>query len=319
MFQRICMYLYFMLSSFLIMQGQVVHSGSFSQAELEYNYQYHQSELQQILSGQYDGYQYSDFQIIIEEEVILQVKATNTELQDYDVRGHYGVSRKRTLLTLSVNPYRVNHLGEVIGLVKFKIIGKQPRPVQNFKSRGRTYVENSVLKDGSFYKFSIPESAVYKLTFELLNAAGIEHLESAFSTLAIYGNSGLRLEENSTLDTVDDLLQIPTSSIDENNNGLFESGDAIVFYAPGPEDWRFEDDYNTYRYIENYYSNDNYIFVTNEGNFKSIPVETNDGTFSQTVNEFDHLQFIGQENISLIKSGRNWWNSKNIQWRSIHL
>ena len=94
-------------------------------------------------------------------------------------------------------------------------------------------VTNSVLATGEWFKFIIDKSGVYKLDKNFLNGLGINTNSINPKNIKIYGNGGHMIPYiNSDIHPID-----PTENaikVIGENDGVFNDGDYILFYAEGP-------------------------------------------------------------------------------------
>lgn len=120
------------------------------------------------------------------------------------------------------------------------------------------YASNSVLAQGKFVKIRIAESGVYKLTYEDLNSMGITP-----ANVRIFGYGGAVLNQSLALNKIDDL---PESAIwmEKGNDGVFNSGDYILFYAQGVNSWSYDKTKEMFTHRANTYSDAGYYFVTSD-------------------------------------------------------
>lgn len=102
--------------------------------------------------------------------------------------------------------------------------------------RGGPFKYNSALQSGTVYKFGVRQNAVYKLDYTFLkNDLGINDLDNIDPrTIHIYGNGGKMLPEKTDAPRPDDLLENAIVVTGEQD-GKFDAGDFILFYAVGPE------------------------------------------------------------------------------------
>ena len=96
-----------------------------------------------------------------------------------------------------------------------------------------TYAPHSVLSSGKWVKMSVTETGMHYLTYDELQRAGLNPQE-----LRIYGYGGGRLTQNFQLKKIDDLPQVPYFVV-TGSDGVFNSGDYVVFYAQGLEKWEY--------------------------------------------------------------------------------
>ena len=95
-------------------------------------------------------------------------------------------------------------------------------------------------------------------------------------------------------------------------DGKFNSSDYILFYAKGADSWLFNKLDNLFHHAKNLYSDYSYYFLTyNQGPGKRIPTEpsTNDPV-TDVIETFNDFAFYEKNDLSLIKSGREWFDDE---------
>lgn len=106
--------------------------------------------------------------------------------------------------------------------------------------RGGPFTFNSVLNTGDIFKFGVSGTGIYKLDYSYLkNDLGISNIDNIDPrTIRIYGNGGAMLPERNSDARPDDLLENAIVVVGEND-GKFDAGDYILFYAVGPRPWQY--------------------------------------------------------------------------------
>ncbi len=119
------------------------------------------------------------------------------------------------------------------------------------------YAAHSLLRNGEWYRLVIAQSGMY--------AMGVTELPAlqgkSIANIALYGRDGSMLPESNGTARPDDLPPIASQVIDNNGNGLFDSEDKVVFYAEGPDVWRYDVTVQTFRRQRHAYDNYNYIYL----------------------------------------------------------
>ena len=177
-------------------------------------------------------------------------------------------------------------------------------------------VNNSVLANGTWFKFSVDTTGVFKIDRNLLQQIGISTSGLNPRKIHIYGNGGQLLPEVNSDFRYED-LQENAIYIEGENDGSFDNGDYILFYAKGPHDWENKTSANTIRHRQNIFSDKGYYFITaNEIDGKRIqPKAQNTNTPSTTITTFDDYTFIEEEEVNLLAVGNQWFYGEdfNIQ------
>ncbi|MBF0429885.1 MAG: hypothetical protein HQK83_01295 [Fibrobacteria bacterium] len=132
------------------------------------------------------------------------------------------------------------------------------------------------------------EDGVYELAYDLIREAGIDNdfkqsiLAARVEHIRLFtGTGGVLPDAVEGMPTGGTLREIPMEVFDNNNNGIFDEGDVIRFYAHGTSQWKvlpgnvISDTVPVnYRYEVNPYSFYNYYFLefsTTSTNGKRIP------------------------------------------------
>ncbi|GAB1414799.1 type IX secretion system sortase PorU [Paludibacter sp.] len=181
-----------------------------------------------------------------------------------------------------------------------------PLVCQNYIYAGiHSYKSYSVLSNGKFVKIRIQESGVYKLTYEDLNAMGITP-----ANVRIFGYGGAVLKQNFQLQKYDDLPELAIY-MDKGNDGIFNAGDFILFYAQGVNSWSYDTGKAMFTHVINSYSSYGYYFVTSDAGegkkIESVDIQLPSGAQSYDVNEFVDFKVHEKELISLASSGKEFY------------
>lgn len=166
-----------------------------------------------------------------------------------------------------------------------------------------TYKSSSVLTQGRFVKIKIKESGVYKLTYEDLNAMGIQP-----ANVRIFGYGGALLNQSFLASRIDDLPEIAIH-LEKGNDGIFNSGDYVLFYAQGVNSWIYNTSLGMFTHTINHYSNYGYYFVTSDAGegrkIQSVNVEV-PASYTD-ITEFTDYSVHEKELMSLANSGKEFY------------
>lgn len=168
-----------------------------------------------------------------------------------------------------------------------------------------TFAPASVLTQGKFVKIRIANSGVYRLTFEDLNSMGINP-----ANVKIFGYGGAILNQSFLADKIDDLPEVAIF-MNKGTDGVFNSGDYILFYGQGINKWAWDNTRSMFTHVINHYSKYGYYFVTSDaGTGKKIETKTptvNSALNTYPVEEFTDFQVHEKELNSLAKSGKEFY------------
>ncbi len=219
-----------------------------------------------------------------------------------------------TTLEVTVIPFK-NQGGTIKKLDEFELeITNTPKPNNTTANYHNKTAANSVLENGTWYKFAIATDGVYKININHLSELGIDVSTLNPSSINIYGNGGELLPfDNATVanneERYDD-LQKNSIYIAGEDDGSFDQGDYILFYGKGPNKWK----YNGEKFIhtKHYYSDSAYYFLRIDddtpkriANFSSVNTPP-----TQVINTFQDYQYWENNNINLIHSGRNFFGEE---------
>ena len=213
------------------------------------------------------------------------------------------IQRKRSLLEISFVPLRKNPInGKIEKLTQFqlKLI---PIPGQKTKSiKSQPTTRQSVLSQGKWIKIAIDSSAVYKITYKELIDMGITRPQD----VKIFGYGGM-LPKMNQVSHYDDLPEIPVW-FQKGNDNIFNKGDALLFYAQGPQKWSWDEASKSFTHQNHDYSNRSYYFLScDQGNVTPFPTEEEyHNTPNNYTDQFDDYRFVDKDQENLIKSGRLW-------------
>lgn len=168
--------------------------------------------------------------------------------------------------------------------------------------------ENSVLATGNWYKVAVEKTGVYKITPQFLADIGIDLTNIDPRKIKIYGNKGGMLPQandaSRPLDLVENAILVQGES-----DGSFDSNDAIIFYAEGPDAYSYLNAELIYEF--NIYDRANYYFITVDGEKgKRIQPLPNEGTGFNVINTFNDFHYHEATLTNLLISGREWYGEK---------
>lgn len=173
---------------------------------------------------------------------------------------------------------------------------------------GYSQNSSSVLSEGTWYKFSVDTTGVFRIDQNLLQQIGISTNGLNPKKIHIYGNGGNLLPElNSTFRYED--LQENAIYVAGEDDGVFNANDFILFYAKGPHDWEVNPASNSASHRQNIYSDKAYYFikVDNTDGKRIATASPVTGTSTLSITSFDDYTFYEKEEVSLFAAGRQWF------------
>jgi len=120
------------------------------------------------------------------------------------------------------------------------------------------YASSSVLASGNWYQIRVPQTGIYKLTYEDLLSLGIQNP----AQVRVFGYGGAILEEDFSIPRVADDLPEIALFMEKGSDDVFNAGDYILFHAQGTIRWQYDKYSGYYKHQQNYYATHGYYFVT---------------------------------------------------------
>lgn len=167
--------------------------------------------------------------------------------------------------------------------------------------------QQSVLRDGDWYKMSVSKNGVYKIDVNVLKKMGLDPGKIDPHKIKIYGNAGGMLPQANSTPRPPDLTELATY-LNDTDDGVFGSNDYILFYAQGADQNHFDVKRKTFFYEKNLYDDNNYYFLTissSEG--KRMSPNDNAGTGLPIVQDFDDFVYHEVDLHNELQSGREWF------------
>lgn len=164
-------------------------------------------------------------------------------------------------------------------------------------------ITNSVLSSGSWYRFYVEKSGIYKISKSFLSSIGFKTDGIDPKKIKIYGNGGRMLPLMNNVYYPNDLEENAIQVIGESD-GVFNDSDYILFYAEGVDVFNAESQTNV-----NLYADKSYYYVTSQGNDgKRIQANLQPPAAATiTASNADQNQFHELDKVNIVKTGRVWF------------
>ena len=176
----------------------------------------------------------------------------------------------------------------------------------------REYASQSVLANGTWYRFSLSQTGVYKVTYQDLVAMGMSSPINS-SQIALFGNGGRMLPEANSAARPDDLQEIPIQMKD-GDDGTFDNGDYFLFYGLSPHAVVYDTAGQRFTHAYNVYDDASFYFVTSTpgvGEKKRIQtVDNENANANVSVQDFTFFDFHEEDVTNLCESGRTWFGDR---------
>ncbi|MCF6296952.1 MAG: type IX secretion system sortase PorU [Flavobacteriaceae bacterium] len=221
-----------------------------------------------------------------------------------------GNSNKNSVVILTLTPIikKGNQIKKVISFtLEYKL---QPKNL-SAKRKGTplpTYTSSSVLANGTWYKFSVDTTGVFKIDRKLLKDIGINPSNINPKNIKIYGNGGALLPQLNSSFRYDD-LQENAIYIEGEDDNQFDDNDFILFYAKGPHSWNIDTvNLSLTKHQTNIYSDLAYYFITVDNGIGKRINSANE--INQPANEQirNYQDFLVHEieKVNLFANGQQW-------------
>jgi len=175
----------------------------------------------------------------------------------------------------------------------------------------RVYRDHSVLSSGSWYKLGVTAPGVYKIDASFLKKLGLTQGAVPSSAFRLFGNGGTMVPEDNKATRPDDLQEDAIQVVD-GGDGVFNDGDYILFYAPGPHTWTADSVNRTFHHQKNLYTDTAYYFltVTLGGAGARVGTQGPQGVPTVSVTTYqDHL-FHELDSLNFLASGKSWYGEE---------
>ena len=182
-------------------------------------------------------------------------------------------------------------------------------------NRGPTNTYNSVLQDGEIIKIATTTAGIHKIDYNFLKEnfeLNIDNIDPR--NIQLFGNGGGMLPQIVGEERADDLLE-NNIEIVGGDDGSFDSGDFILFYADGPS--VVEANATNTKLIKemNVYDTKNHYFIKIGDQIgKRIQIKNSISNTDYSSNSFDDLVQLEEDNYNIIHdfalgqgSGNQWF------------
>jgi len=191
---------------------------------------------------------------------------------------------------------------------------------RNNKNSKVVAVKNTVLASGTWFKFAIDTTGVYKIDNSFLESLGIDTNSINPKNIQIFGNGGEMLPFLNGDFRYDDLQENNIYISGEEDNS-FDSNDFVLFYAKGPHNWNNTEssNLNEIEHQFNIFSDKAYYFIT-IGNTQGKRISDKNqitGSANQQITTFHDYTFFEKDEINLFAVGQQWFGD-NYSIENVH-
>ncbi|MBK0371026.1 type IX secretion system sortase PorU [Flavobacterium agrisoli] len=230
----------------------------------------------------------------------------NTENIPNSIQDTLIISKNRTALNafLHLNPIikQGNSYQKIVSF-SYQIINKPQNLLLTQKIQQTNIISNSILASGSWYRFYVEKSGVYKISKSFLQQLGVDINKTDPRRIHLFGNGGKMLPLSNAVNYQNDLTENAIQIIGEAD-GRFDESDYILFYAEGVDQYNTESQTNLNLYdTKSYY----YINISNTNGKRIQPLQQPTASATLNVDNFDDHQFHEIDLTNIAHVGRQWF------------
>ncbi len=223
--------------------------------------------------------------------------------EEWEVKTTMLFNRGEPSVEVSIIPFSSGDKASVRRLLAFDLEIQSIRGAT--KSALADFVQSSRLASGSWFRIPIAQDGVYRITYSYLQSLGLEMASLDPDDINIYGNDEGILPFQNSVPRGDDLV-LKESLILGGEDGSFDAGDQLIFYARGPHEWNYSALDNEFKHTKHYFSDLAYCFI---GIGIDAPARVNAASIIteaavQDITSFDDYRFYENDLENVIKSGR---------------
>ena len=211
-------------------------------------------------------------------------------------------ARDQWYTTVIFNPF-VRHNGRLKKVQSFELDYRFSSQKMGHRVSAIT---NSVLSQGSWYKFEIDQTGVYRLDRSFLSSLGMNPAAINPDLLKVYGHGGKPLPLSNSDPQNFDLPEVPLKVVG-GEDGRFDSGDYVLFYGQGIMGYDAENDSHFNPYAETAY-----YFITADGapGLRIEPMVEPTANAEVIFEQYQELKYHERDEYSPAKVGRRWFGDR---------
>ncbi len=223
-----------------------------------------------------------------------------------------GMERKQAFAVVRIPAYMAGTQANQVNRVSSFTLNITEQPQPKDKSRNKfNDVPVSVLATGTWYKIGITKTGFYKIDNSFLSTMGVKAADINPDNIRICGNGGNMLSEYNAIPRAADLTENSTLIINNNNNGVFDNGEAIIFYGVGPTAWAKDSLNKRFKHTNNLYTDTAFYFVSfNSGSGKHITQQAALSGGNTNVTTFDYYDVHELDLVNPAALGKNWYGEQ---------
>jgi hypothetical protein len=165
----------------------------------------------------------------------------------------------------------------------------------------------------AWYRFTVTEDGLYKITRSDLSAAGIDVDNLDPRTIQVFNHGGNMLNIN-TVATTNNIQGLAENAIYVSGeaDGSFDNNDYVLFYGKALGGWHFNDNQSEFRYVQHPYDTQNsYLLTVGQSTGKRMEIAAETGQPASITDDYfwERVRFE-DENVNLLSSGTDWYGQR---------
>jgi hypothetical protein len=182
---------------------------------------------------------------------------------------------------------------------------------------GPQFKENSLLANGIIHRVSVNKTGIYKLDYNFIkDKLKLDPATFSPDRIGIFGNGDGRVPQWNSAPRIDDLEQCATlgSGLED---GQFNAGDYLLWYAQGPDQWTYNPESRLYSMELNNYDVLNHYYIIIQGPNRSTITSRADEVGGDYTSESSMAyQRLEEEKVNLLGryrppgSGQEWYGDE---------
>ena len=171
---------------------------------------------------------------------------------------------------------------------------------------GAAGAQSSVLSTGDWWRLKVESAGMYRLTTaEVPSLQGV-----AVGSIGLYGAGGGQLSTYNNRTSPADLQPVAIDVADVNGNGVFDAGDAVLFFGEGADVWRYESGDRRWELQRHAYARANYYYLTTAAT-EPLRIATVAASPADTViRHYTAVTAVNNDLVNLYGTGQTWLGEK---------
>lgn len=166
--------------------------------------------------------------------------------------------------------------------------------------------QSSVLATGEWWRLRVETAGVYRVT-----TADVPALAGAdVARIGVYGAAGGQLSVRNRETSIADLQPLAIDVVDRNGNGVFDSGDEVLFFGEGADVWRWDTEDLRWEMRRHAYATANYYYLTTSAASPRRIAVSPTVAADTTLTSYTAVAAVNNDLVNLFNTGQVWLGEK---------